>query len=74
MVGGLVEQLVRSLAQYARPSAAALIRWQRANHAVPLTHLDPNEPLDDLEPLRKVIDGARIVAIGENSPFITEFA
>ncbi|MFB9675708.1 erythromycin esterase family protein [Streptosporangium vulgare] len=47
--------------------------WLRG-HAVPLTHLDPGAPLDDLEPLRELIGGARVVAIGENSHFITEFA
>ncbi|TVT32745.1 erythromycin esterase family protein [Amycolatopsis rhizosphaerae] len=43
-------------------------------HAVPLTHLDPEAPLDDLEPLRELIGSARVVAIGENSHFITEFS
>ncbi|NKY54097.1 erythromycin esterase family protein [Nocardia vermiculata] len=43
------------------------------HHAVPLAHLDPDGPLDDLEPLRTIIGGARVVAIGENSHFITEF-
>ncbi len=38
-----------------------------------MTHLDPDCPLDDLEPLREIIGGARVVAIGENSHFITEF-
>ncbi|PXX70881.1 erythromycin esterase [Nocardia tenerifensis] len=47
--------------------------WLR-DHAVPLAHLDPNDPLDDLEPLREIIGGARVVAIGENSHFISEFA
>ncbi|MEU7636743.1 MULTISPECIES: erythromycin esterase family protein [unclassified Streptomyces] len=47
--------------------------WLRT-HAVPLTHLDPEAPLDDLEPLRAVIGGARVVAIGESSHFIDEFA
>ena len=47
--------------------------WLRA-HAVPLTHLDPEAPLDDLAPLRGVIGDARVVAIGEHSHFIEEFA
>ncbi|MFJ1830542.1 erythromycin esterase family protein, partial [Streptomyces sp. NPDC088178] len=47
--------------------------WLRT-HAVPLTHLDREAPLDDLEPLRAVIGNARVVAIGENSHFIDEFA
>ncbi|MFB7550790.1 erythromycin esterase family protein [Streptomyces sp. NPDC056154] len=47
--------------------------WLRT-HAVPLTHLDREAPLDDLEPLRAVIGTARVVAIGENSHFIDEFA
>ncbi|TYB47511.1 erythromycin esterase family protein [Nonomuraea sp. PA05] len=46
--------------------------WLR-DHAVPLTHLDPDAPLDDLEPLRDLIGNARVVAIGEHSHFIEEF-
>lgn len=56
----------------ASPDPTPFADWLR-NHAVPLTHLDPNDPLDELEPLREVIGGARVVAIGENSHFITEF-
>ncbi|MGW8849091.1 erythromycin esterase family protein [Streptomyces xiamenensis] len=47
-------------------------RWLRAD-AAPLTHLDPDAPLEDLEPLRALIGDARVVAIGENSHFIHEF-
>ncbi|MEU1328676.1 erythromycin esterase family protein [Streptomyces sp. NPDC005865] len=47
--------------------------WLR-DHAVPLTSLDPRAPLDDLEPLRDLVEDARVVAIGEHSHFIEEFA
>ncbi|MFF0561651.1 erythromycin esterase family protein [Streptomyces sp. NPDC004266] len=43
-------------------------------HATPLSHLDPAAPLDDLEPLRDILDGVRVVALGEHSHFIDEFA
>ncbi|MER7722433.1 erythromycin esterase family protein [Streptomyces sp. NPDC096323] len=43
-------------------------------HATPLSQLDPTAPLDDLEPLRDVLDGTRVVALGEHSHFIAEFA
>ncbi|MFH8348794.1 erythromycin esterase family protein [Streptomyces sp. NPDC018045] len=41
--------------------------------AAVLGTLDPEEPLDDLEPLRALIGTARVVALGENSHFIREF-
>ncbi|MGY1640809.1 erythromycin esterase family protein [Geodermatophilus sp. SYSU D00703] len=39
-----------------------------------LTGLDPDAPLDDLEPLRDVIGSARVVALSENAHFTSEFA
>jgi erythromycin esterase len=54
------------------PNLTALSGWLR-NHAIPLIHLDPDAPLDDLEPLREIIGGARVVSLGENSHLITEF-
>ncbi|MFE6039873.1 erythromycin esterase family protein [Streptomyces sp. NPDC056452] len=44
------------------------------SRAVPLGRPDPAAPLDDLEPLREILDGARVVALGEHSHFIAEFA
>ncbi|MYW00797.1 erythromycin esterase family protein [Streptomyces sp. SID3343] len=47
--------------------------WLRGR-ATPLSHLDPAAPLDDLEPLHDILDGVRVVALGEHSHFIDEFA
>ncbi|TDC10668.1 erythromycin esterase family protein [Nonomuraea longispora] len=46
-----------------------------AQHVSVLNTLDPDEPrLDDLDPLRAVVEGARVVAIGEGAHFVREFA
>jgi erythromycin esterase len=42
-------------------------------YASPLATIEPDEPFDDLEPLREVIGDARVVAIGENNHHIAEF-
>jgi erythromycin esterase len=34
-------------------------------HAIPIASLDPGAPLDDLEPLRPALEGARVVLLGE---------
>ncbi|MDQ7904419.1 erythromycin esterase family protein [Phytohabitans sp. ZYX-F-186] len=52
--------------------AGAFVDWLRDN-VVHLDTLDPDGPLDDLEPLRDVVGAARVVAIGENAHFIREF-
>jgi erythromycin esterase len=39
-----------------------------------LAGLDPDAALDDLEPLREVIGPARVVALGEDAHFISEFS
>ncbi|WP_329542510.1 erythromycin esterase family protein [Streptomyces sp. NBC_01358] len=53
-----------------RPTFAGWLK----GHATPLRHLDPAAPLDDLEPLRDLLEGARVVGLGEHSHFIDEFA
>ncbi|WP_433872494.1 erythromycin esterase family protein [Saccharopolyspora sp. CA-218241] len=46
--------------------------WLR-DHAGTFGGLDPDAPLDDLEPLRDLIGDARIVGIGEGAHFVDEF-
>ncbi|MER7927468.1 hypothetical protein ABTY96_30760 [Streptomyces sp. NPDC096057] len=47
--------------------------WLRGR-ATPLSRLDPEAPLDDLEPLRDILGGTRVVVLGGHSHFIGEFA
>lgn len=47
--------------------------WLSAN-AFPLDPLDPDGPVDDLEPLRGLLSDARIVALGEATHGTREFA
>ncbi|MEV0389321.1 hypothetical protein [Nonomuraea sp. NPDC050643] len=43
-------------------------------HVTVLNTLDPDTPLlDDLEPVRAVTEGARVVALGEGAHFVHEF-
>lgn len=50
-----------------------LADWFR-EHSTPLTTLDPQQPLDDLEGLREIVGDARVVAIGEGAHFVEEFS
>ncbi|MFJ5676509.1 erythromycin esterase family protein [Streptomyces sp. NPDC093097] len=54
------------------PAPRPLADWFRV-HATELSSLDPHGPLDDLEPLRQIADGARVVAVGEGAHFVEEF-
>jgi erythromycin esterase len=49
------------------------VRAWLAAAATPLATFAPGQPLDDLEPLRKIVGGARIVAIGEATHGSSEF-
>lgn len=50
-----------------------LAEWAR-RHSTALPGLDPDDrALDALEPLREIVGGARVVAIGEGCHFVEEF-
>jgi erythromycin esterase len=51
----------------------ALTRYV-TGHAIPLDSLDPDAPLDDLEPLAARFRAARVVAIGESAHFVREYS
>jgi erythromycin esterase len=44
-----------------------------ADHAVTADSLDPQAPLDDLEPLGELVGDARVVGIGESAHYVREF-
>ena len=44
-----------------------------ADHAITTDSLDPRVPLDDLEPLGKLVGDARVVGIGESAHYVREF-
>lgn len=58
------------LAQPARAGAAssdeAVVAWIN-RHAVPLPRLDAGGPVDDLQPLYRVVGGAQVVGLGESA-------
>ncbi|MFI7294424.1 hypothetical protein [Streptomyces sp. NPDC050121] len=47
--------------------------WMR-EHTTLLTTIDPAAGLDDLEPLRRIVGDARVVAIGEGAHFVEELS
>lgn len=49
--------------------AGAMTEWLRG-HVNELSTIDPDAPLDDLEPLREIVGDARVVGLGEGSHFI----
>jgi erythromycin esterase len=49
------------------PASAAVVD-ELARHALPLATVDPDKGFADLEPLKELIGGARIVTLGEAAP------
>lgn len=43
------------------------------DHAAALATLDLHDPVDDLKPLRDIVGGAKVVALGESARHVSEF-
>ena len=56
----------------AEPGDLAMLEWLR-RHAVPLESLDPTGTLDDLQAVRPMFEGARVVGLGEDNHGTREF-
>ncbi|HWM86747.1 MAG TPA: erythromycin esterase family protein, partial [Kofleriaceae bacterium] len=54
------------------PAPAAVVDWVREN-AIPLLSVEAGHGFDDMKPLRRLIGGARIVALGEATHGTREF-
>lgn len=69
-IGNRAAGLTFSVLLLAAPGCGAgerddFVRWA-SEHAVVLESFDPSFPADDLAPLRGVVEGARVVALGES--------
>lgn len=72
---GLRHRWLRCWAMAADPDVqvdSGAVAWWFGSRATRLSTIDPDAPLDDLEPLREVIGDARVVAVGEGAHFVAE--
>jgi len=55
-----------------RPTSSPVLSWIK-QHALPLKTTDPRAPLDDLQPLQRIVGSASIVGLGEATHGSDEF-
>lgn len=55
-----------------RDTSTAVVAWIR-QHAIPLRSIDPGPGFADLQPLKRVLQDARVVGLGESSHGAREF-